>query len=208
MVRRGEHMATRAFRWKRFWCERSGQFNFSSDGYLADPEGEFGSYYNPNAVPFNAISGATCLALLGEPGIGKSRAMEQEWRAVDAKVKARGDDTLWIDLRSFGEESRLVDKLFESASFTAWKQGQHRLHLFLDSLDECLLRIDTVATLLIDELRDCPVNRLSLRIACRTFDWPISLEEELRELWGAYAVGAYELVPLRRVDVSEAASVS
>jgi hypothetical protein len=84
-------------------------------------------------------------------------------------------------------------------------QGDHRLRLFLDSLDECLLRVDTVAALLVDELRDYPVERLSLRVGCRTADWPGVLEEGLEDLWGEEGFGAYELAPLRRTDVAAAA---
>ena len=54
------------------------------------------------------------------------------------------------------------------------------MHLFLDSLDECLLRIDTIVAFLPEELKKLPVDRLSLRIACRTAVWPLLLEEELR----------------------------
>ena len=75
-------------------------------------------------------------------------------------------------------------------------------------MDECLLRIDTLAALLVGELKKYPIKRLSLRIACRTADWPNSLEDGLIQLWGKDAVGVYELTPLRRVDVIEAAKVN
>ena len=99
----------------------------------------------------------------------------------------------------------LVNRLFESDEFVSWEKGNYRLHVFLDSLDECLVR--SISMLLIRELkfRKCPVERLNLRISCRTNKWPISLENDLRELWGKDAVGVYELAPLRRLDVVEAA---
>ena len=84
-----------------------------------------------------------------------------------------------LDLRSIGSEERLTRKLFENEKFRNWQQGNHRLYLFLDSLDECLLRIDTLASLLIEELGGCPIDRLGIRIACRTADWPSHLEEGL-----------------------------
>ena len=61
---------------------------------------------------------------------------------------------------------------------------------------------------LIDELKKYPIKRLSLRIACRTADWPNSLEDGLIQLWGKDAVGVYELTPLRRADVIEAAKTN
>ena len=149
-----------------------------------------------------------CLALLGEPGIGKTHAMQAERKDIDTKIEGEGGHTLWLDLRSYGSEDRLLRNLFESIAFASWGKGKHRLHVFLDSLDECLLRIDNLAALLVDEFRKYPVERLCLRIACRTADWPSGLENELRQLWGNDAVEVYELAPLRKVDVVEAAKAN
>ena len=197
--------AGRTYDWKRFWCPRSGSINLIDGGYLADPDARYGSYLNPALRPFRDISQIPCLALLGEPGIGKTEAMKAERAAVDAAVAKERGKALWLNLRSFGSEQRLVDKLFGSPVFVSWMEGDYSLHVFLDSLDECLLRIDTVAALLVDELRGCPIERLSLRIGCRTAEWPTLLEEGLWELWPEGGFEAYELAPLRRADVAEAA---
>ena len=83
------------------------------------------------------------------------------------------------------------------------------LFLHLDSLDEALLRIDSIANLLADELPRHPTERLSIRIACRTAVWPsATLEPVLRRIWGDAAVGAFELAPLRRRDVVAAAEAT
>lgn len=198
-------MPWKLYNWKRFWCPREGKLNLSDSGYLWDPDSEFGSIYNPDVVPFGSISNVPCLALLGEPGIGKSTAMQSQKESIDREVAERGDASLWIDLRAYQTDVRLVQALFEVPAFKSWVNGNHRLHLFLDSLDECLLRIDAVAALLIEEFGKYPLDRLSLRIACRTADWPNSLEEGLRRIWGSEVVKIYELAPLRRVDVVEAA---
>lgn len=193
--------------WKRFWCPRDGSINLIDGGYLADPDGPYGNHFNPTLRPFGEVSVLPCLALLGEPGIGKTSTMQAERSAIDAAVLAEGEKTLWLDLRSCGSEDRLVNKLFESREFKLWVEGDYRLHVFLDSLDECLLRVDTVAALLVDELRNHPVERLSLRIGCRTAEWPTSLlEDGLKDLWGEDNFGAYELAPLRRTDVASAAA--
>lgn len=135
--------------------------------------------------------------------------MQAERSVIDATVLAEGGKTLWLDLRSCGSEDRLVNKLFESREFKLWVEGDYRLHVFLDSLDECLLRVDTVAALLVDELRNYPVERLSLRIGCRTAEWPASLlEQGLKDLWGEDNFEAYELAPLRRTDVASAAAAN
>jgi hypothetical protein len=87
-------------------------------------------------------------------------------------------------------------------------EGDYDLHLYLDSFDECLLRIDTIASILADELPKYPLNRLKLRIASRTASWPTLLERALKEGYGEQNYAAVELVPLRRVDVLEAATES
>jgi hypothetical protein len=64
-----------------------------------------------------------------------------------------------------------------------------------------------IATLLIDELSEyhARIHRLTLRIACRTAVFPSVLEKGLKKLFGESSVGIYELAPLRRKDVTEAA---
>ena len=201
-------MPIQIYNWKRFWCPRTATINLGDSGYLADPESEFGQMYNPDLVPFESLDRTPCLALLGEPGIGKTHVMQAEREAINTRIEKEGGQPFWLDLRSYGSEDRLVQKLFGNTVFSSWAKNKHRLYLFLDSLDECLLRINVLASLLIDELKKYPVERLYLRIACRTADWPNSLEDGLVELWGEKAVEVYELAPLRRVDVVEAAKAS
>src|SRR5665213_979447 len=54
---------------KRFWCAPEGRINLSDNGFLVDPDGEYGSMLNPDVVHWDAISSNPCLVLLGEPGI-------------------------------------------------------------------------------------------------------------------------------------------
>ena len=103
-------MSRQIYSWKRFWCHRTGSINLSDGGYLSDPDSEWGHIYNPDVVPFDKISNAKCLVLLGEPGIGKSSTMRQEENVLNTKIKEEGDEIIWIDLRSYGNEDRLVFK--------------------------------------------------------------------------------------------------
>ena len=174
-------------------------------GYLADPD-LGGLYSNPHLVPFETIAEDPCLVLLGEPGIGKSTALtthvlEMQQRSSPAMR------CLHVDLRAYGSEQRLQRALFDHPEIISWQGDTSVLHLFLDSLDESLLRIDTVTDMLIEELGRWPRHRLFLRIACRTADWRPTFEEQLRHLWGCDAVGVFELAPLRHIDVSVAAHV-
>ncbi|WP_226574440.1 NACHT domain-containing protein [Microseira wollei] len=175
---------------------------------MCDPDTEWGRADNPDLKSFAEISSLPCLVLLGEPGIGKTHAMKAEQERICNQIKANGDEELTLDLHSFGSEDRLVKKLFESPKFTTWVEGTHRLYIFLDSLDECLLRIDTVAALLADEFIEYQdkANRLFLRINCRTAVWSTTLEEGLKHIFGKDGVGVYELAPLRLADVRAAAA--
>ncbi|OYQ62068.1 hypothetical protein B9G53_24055 [Pseudanabaena sp. SR411] len=177
-------------------------------GYLYDPDTEFGKHINPDVVSFDRIADIPCLILLGEPGIGKSSALQAEKDDISTKIERQGHKSLHLNLRSFGSEDRLIRSLFEHETFKSWKDSSHRLYLFLDSFDECLLRIDTLSTLLADELSNysSQIQRLYLRIASRTADWSLALENRFINLWGKDAVRAYKLAPLRRKDVEEAAN--
>ncbi len=196
---------TKGFDWKRFWCPRDGSINLSDRGFLSDPEGNWSKYLNPALVTFERLAELPCVVLLGEPGIGKTWTLQKESAEVQGSLAA-GAKLVSLDLRSFGDEGRLMASLFDSELFESWRKGDWLLHVFLDSLDECLLRIDNVATLLADEFPKQPIERLRLRIACRTAPWPTVLEKALADMFRECK--AYELVPLRRVDVQRAAEQS
>ena len=201
-------MTSETYNWKRFWCSRTGRINLTDGGYLYDPDSGWGRIYNPDVVPYESISKALCLVLLGEPGIGKSHTMKADRNAIHTSVEEEGGQTLWVDLRAYGSEDRLIRVLFKDTRFVSWAKGRQPLYIFLDSLDECLLRIDNLASMLIEEFKKYPVDRLYLRIACRTADWPNGLEEGLKQLWGNHGVEVYELCPLCRGDVIEAAKAN
>jgi len=196
------------YNWKRFWCPRTGTFNLSDGGYLYVPQVTWTRTAVSDVVPFESISSTQCLILLGEPGMGKTFAMQAERESIDFQVAQAGGKTLWLDLRQFGEETRLIRAVFEDDVFKAWRQGTHELHIFLDALDEALLRIDTISAILSTELRKFPIERLYLRIACRTADWPNDLEQGLLNIWGKDSVKVFELAYLQRRDVIEAAQAN
>ncbi|PIT00317.1 hypothetical protein TSA1_05715 [Bradyrhizobium nitroreducens] len=115
--------------------------------------------------------------------------------------------SIHADLRAYSSDALLHQRVFGSEEFIAWTRNESHLVLHLDSLDEALLRIDSIANLLASELPRYPVSRMSLRIACRTALWPGGiLEPTLNRLWGEEAVRVVELAPLRRKDVASAAT--
>lgn len=197
---------TGQFPWKRFWCRREAGFTLGDRGFLTDPEGKYGDILNPQLTTLDKLQTVRCLALLGEPGVGKSWSISAD---VDAFLKETPElEVIRLDLRSFGSEDRLYRALFEHPAFLRWANGDNELHVYLDSFDECLLRIETVAALLADELPKYQLDRMKLRIACRTAAWPPILERALKAGYGDGHFAAMELVPIRRADALEAASLS
>ena len=191
--------------WQRFWCPREVAYLLTPNGYLADPTEPTNAKFLAHLKANEHLVERSCLVMLGEPGIGKSTEMVALLKASKQNATSVGDKVHSVDLRSVGTEQRLNSKLFDGPEFKAWRDGTYRLHLFLDSLDECLLRVETVAAILADELQNWPLERLHLRIACRTAVWPNVLETALGNSWREESLGIYELLPLREVDVVHAA---
>ncbi len=215
-------MEKHSYKWKRFWSPIGTEIDLGDGGFLRDPEVQ-------RATPYSSASSLSeleeqaetpCLVLLGEPGMGKSRTLAEAYESHRTRARLSEYRVLWADLKGVSEQGTLREKLFENETFGAWLKGTHRLELFVDGLDECLLRLDRLANILAEEFRDRlatsrltgvtpPVARLRLRLACRTVDWQHNFREfenSLKKLWDDNgAVRLYTLAPLRRVDVEEAA---
>lgn len=192
--------------WKRFWCPRNAGYHLADDGYLYDPDSEYGNHVNSQLVPLVAFAECPCLVMLGEPGIGKSTEFETEVRRVEAETTT-SHQTIRIDLKEYQTDGRLVADAFENDTIRRWVDGDHTLTLSFDSLDEGRLEVCNIANILAGQLRRIASHaaRLRLRIACRTAEWPASLEHALEVIWGQQAVSVIELTPLRRCDVIAAA---
>lgn len=201
-------MSKQVYAWKRFWCPRQGNINLADDGYLYDPDAEWGKAYNPDLLSLEEIADVPCLILLGEPGIGKSQELGNLKTLTEKKIR-NPHQVLELNLRSC---TNLKEDLFKDDTFINWLGDTNHLYLFLDSLDEGLLSVPNIATALIDELGKKKYqnhfDRLHIRIACRTFIFPAILEEGLKKLWQEDRIAIYELAPLRRVDVIDAANAN
>lgn len=186
------------YMWPRFWIPLGGPLDLSDAGFLSDPSHSHG----PNRpVMLATLESQPSLALLGEPGIGKSTTLKEEADRVEALSKDGVLQSSYIDLRSFSSEAFLFQRVFENGKMKRWKNDGSRLVLHLDSLDEALLRIDSIANLIASELLNLPTDRLSIRIACRTAVWPAeTLGRTLINIFGQQA-GVFELAPLRRADI-------
>lgn len=193
--------------WKRFWCPRETAYSLADGGYLYDPDGPDGPQFNPSIAPLAAFAECPCLVMLGEPGIGKSHEFDSEFARSENLAVAAGNVAVRIDLKEYQTDGRLVAEAFENDIIRTWQVNNTILNLFFDSLDEGRLEIHNIASILASQFRRLTphIDRLRLRITCRTAEWPSSLERTLVEHWGESAVEVIELAPLRRKDIVAAA---
>jgi len=188
-----------SYPWPRFWVPLEGTIDLSDAGFLRDPMEYRASARGP--IQLAALQDWRALVLLGEPGIGKSATLKEEADRIAALPVDDNSTSIYVDLRAFSSETLLYRRIFESEKFIAWKTGTSRLFLHLDSLDEALLRIDSIANLLATVFPEVPTERMSIRIACRSAVWPAdTLGIALKTIWGDGS-GVFELAPLRRRDI-------
>ena len=191
-------MRTR-YDWKRYWHPLGADL-ILYDGLLPNPDVETGLFYNPEVVPLSSLNSIPCLAMLGEQGIGKSSEID----CAAASVLA-GDKFLGINTGGQSSMAELQADITESAEYVEWIGNSSLLYMYLDSLDEGPLTISAKMRVISGLLKNMPLERLRLRIACRTASWLGCVQDELLTYWTKDHFAAYELAPLRRADVVQAA---
>lgn len=196
------------YAWRRYWVPREGTMFLGDGGFLNDPESKYASITSPDLAPLEALQDVPCLVLLGEPGIGKSTVVRDDFDRLVPLLEDSDDEAVFFDLRSSGSEAEIIKRVFEGEAVRRWQAGTHNLYLYLDSLDECRVRVSHLAALLVEHLKGLPHARLRIRLACRTAEWPALLETELRNWYGEGQSRVLELAPLTRKDVLEAAAAS
>jgi hypothetical protein len=172
---------------------------------LPDPTAQFNRLINPGVLRFPEVAENACNLFTGEPGIGKSTSLRQEFSLLRPKWRSSGASALWVDLCTV---TGLADlrTLLENEIITAWLKGDHSLHLFLDSLDEALPAFPALPKAICQTLESFPQNQLRLSLICRPGEWYAYFDRILTDLWPKGVVRVYTLAPLRREDVFEAAT--
>ena len=189
--------------WDRWWCPRGGTVRVDEDGLLSGPYSGISRHLQPDVVTSEAFDAVPCVIQIGEAGMGKS----YELRGQASRAEEEGSAVLFRDLRQYDSTEAVRRDIFDGQVFRQWIASASELTLILDSLDEALLEIGVLAVWLVERLKECPTERLRLRIACRSADLPKFFETALRELWDG-RVEVYELAPLTRDDVALAARVA
>ncbi len=196
------------FNCQRFWVRQGSSYNLDHEGYLADPgELEYGPLIRPEVLATEKLWHTQCVVLLGEPGIGKTTTINDAIERGRQIFTANGDCLLHLDLKSLAGDAYHLEAITNADVWKKWMPGNGLLHLFMDSLDECSLHVPTIAVALLKLLKNNSLilSRLRLRIICRTADLPVLLKEGLRNLFNEHEYEAFELLPLRCVDVASAA---
>ena len=118
-----------------------------------------------------------------------------------------------VDFVSLGRltgPNELESRLVKSENAALWRSGLKLWDIFLDGVDEALGQLAQIERLVPELLRQLSgensnLDGIRFRISCRSAEWPVGLERELRALWAPNHVQAYELSNLRPSDIEEAA---
>nr|WP_271212524.1 hypothetical protein [Rhodococcus wratislaviensis]GLK39070.1 hypothetical protein GCM10017611_59400 [Rhodococcus wratislaviensis] len=182
---------------ERLWIPLGDTYSVGQAGWLYHPTGDGMFVHTSRAVPLTSLVSNRCLVLLGEPGMGKSSTLKSHASLVES---GNDVDEMRVDLANFSSEERLTRKVLDGPKITRWRNGNGHLCLTLDSFDEAHSRIDNLHRLLGEYLGEWDCERLLIRIACRTAQWPASMTAILKQHMGV--VDSYELLPLRRTDAA------
>jgi hypothetical protein len=196
------------YNWKRFFCHRDASYSMSDGGFLADPDSDYGQHVNPHAKSIEQLCELSCFVLLGEPGIGKSTILAKAFEDSKIKYGKPGVYFHFLDLKDFGSDTLLIENGFHAPPIEQWRKHDSALHLFIDSLDIARLSIGRAIAIITRELKTLDMSRVNLRIGCRTAVWPKVFEDALALMYEASSNGGrsiFEVLPLRRIDVSIAA---
>lgn len=156
--------------WIRYWCPYPGRIHCGTSGaFLTDPEEKFFGSENSHLKKTDTLLPVLGpLVLCGEPGLGKST----ELQGLSAKCTKEEGALLSIDFREIADFSSFSRTVFDSPQWVEWVAGENRFTLIIDGVDEGIMRIPPFVESLTRELRQVPVIRLRLILACRTAEWP------------------------------------
>jgi hypothetical protein len=171
--------------WPRRWVRHGHRQPVDHAGFLVtNAFGLLGSDTAAEALlTLEDVADVPCVVALGEPGLGKSTALQAfiDWLAAHRESK----QVLRLDLAVISSREELLDRVFRCADVAEWLASTYVLHLVLDSLDECPVPLEPLCATLVDELGRLPLARLRFVLACRTAVLPVGLVYGLRHAFTA-----------------------
>jgi hypothetical protein len=193
---------TNKYAWKRYWCSLESHFPVSGNEFFYQTGAFFGSRDNSYQT-LDSMRNIPCLVLLGEPGMGKTYALNDEI----AELKATVTETIYINLAYVRSRNELRAELLSDGVIKRCKEKGTIVHIFLDSLDESALNPSEIFSQLNNLLKDVDRERLFLRIASRISLWKQEYVEILQNLWPSddNNIEICKLLPLLVDDVTIAA---
>lgn len=152
--------------WKRCWTPH---------GSNEESHFEYSSLYDSIEPTLTDLRDKKCLILLGDAALGKSTALKQEWKNLENDKIG----VYFLDLKCISDYASLRDKFIELKKYCNRKS---KVYLLMDSFDEGYLVFDNIVNCLIDNLKSLDLEKLFIRITCRTVVFPKYLYDELRKL--------------------------
>jgi len=113
----GDPVDSAALQCQRFWLPRGVPANLGDDGFLVDPESDYAWNVGPAALPLEGLAEIPVLGLIGEPGMGKSTALDQEARRIASATEGSGDRLLWVDLAACGTDTLVCQEVSSAMNF-------------------------------------------------------------------------------------------
>jgi len=190
--------------WERSWIKVESKESKSVNRGIGLVEGQ----------PLSALAETPCLVLLGSVGMGKTTCLKAEVSRLKALPHSHAHRIVEIDMKTL-PEAEIIRRIFSHSNVIEWLDGRCDLTLFLDSLDECWRRSDTVEHSLAVEFETRlagKAGRLFLRISCRSAEWREESHETFERLFknrneAKPAVQTYVLAPLTEEHMRIAANV-
>ena len=151
-------------------------------------------------VEVEALAGGDSLCLLGEPGAGKTTALE----TIAGRDGGGQGRMVFVPMAEVTDAGVFRERVIVPTA--AAVSAGDRVTLVLDGLEECPVpgAGKALASLLKQLLREADASAMRLLVGCRSADYPPALHEVLVSAFSGFAL--YDLAPLRRRDVEKLAA--
>lgn len=159
------------YNWKRYWKLISKESTNISDMYSFDNYDN----YDKNTKQLNEIRNEKCLILLGDAALGKSTCLRQE----EQELRKENKSVLLIDLKNISGEHWLYEQFKKLETLT---RKNKEVYFLVDSFDEGQISFNNLVNSFVERLKESDIQKIYLRITCRTVVFPQLLLDELQTI--------------------------